>query len=320
MAPPAPPAALVDRFRRDVSAVAGADFERIGIAFSGGPDSLALLLLSAAAFPDLVAAATVDHKLRPESADEARQARAACERLGVPHRTLGVEVADGASVQAAARAARYSALSGWAAAEGIHLLLTGHHLDDQAETFLMRLLRGSGVGGLAGVRPRVVLSPTLLLCRPLLGWRRSELATVVEKAGLEPVQDPSNSDETYDRTRIRAMLAGTPSLDPRPLARSAAALAEAEEALEAVAAAMAAERIVHRSETVDLDARGLPRELVRRLLLRAVQAVEPGASPRGEQIGELMRQLGDGATVTLAGVKCAGGEVWRLSKSPPRRR
>lgn len=319
MALPAPSDASLERFRRDLVAIAGEDPARIGIALSGGPDSLALLLLAAAAFPARVAAATVDHRLRAESGSEAERAAAACERLGVPHRTLEVEVGERPSVQAAARTARYAALEQWAAAEGVGLLLTGHHLDDQAETLLMRLLRGSGVGGLAGVRPLVALSPSLLLCRPLLGWRRSELAALVADAGLEPVDDPSNSDEAYDRSRIRRLLAETAWLAPEPLARSAAALADAEEALERIAAAEAAERISESPDAVAFDPRGLPSELVRRLLLRALRTVEPAASPRGEQLGDLIRTLERGATATLAGVKCVGGEVWRLSVSPPRR-
>ena len=319
MSPPAPPSELAKRFRRELVALAGPDLGRVGIAFSGGPDSLALLLLAAAAFPNRIAAATVDHQLRPESAAEAEQARALCDRFGIPHRTLKVEVGTEPSLQASARTARYAALAKWAAAEDVSLLLTGHHLDDQAETLLMRLLRGSGVGGLAGVRPRVALRPGLLLCRPLLGWRRSELTALVRDSALEPVEDRSNADPAYDRTRIRRLLAETAWLDPQPLARSAAALAEAEEALEALAAAQATERIGHSAAGVTLDPDGLPREIVRRLLLRALREIDPAASPRGEQVGELMRQLEAGATATLAGVKCAGGEVWRLSASPPRR-
>ena len=309
----------VDRFRRDLLTLSGQGFRRIGVALSGGADSLGLLLLAVAAFPGRTLAATVDHNLRSGSAAEAARARATCETLGVPHRTLVVEVGAVPSVQAAARAARYAALERWAGEEEIDVLVTGHQLDDQAETLLMRLLRGSGAAGLAGVRARMVLSGDLLLCRPLLGWRRSELSALVREAGLVPVADPSNTNDAYDRTRIRRLLAETPWLDPRPLARSAAALADAEEAVEAVVAVKAKERITATAAGVALDARGLPRELVRRLLLRALREIEPAASPRGDQVGALIVELEAGGTATLAGVKCTGGQVWRLSKCPPRR-
>src|SRR5215204_5119211 len=110
---------LVERFRRDLETLAGSG-PALAVAVSGGPDSLALLLLASAAFPGRVSAATVDHGLRPESADEAEAVAAICGRLGVPHRILTVAVVRaGEGLQAAARDARYSALARWMEAEGL---------------------------------------------------------------------------------------------------------------------------------------------------------------------------------------------------------
>ncbi len=127
--------------------------------------------------------------------------------------------------------ARYQALARWAEDRGLTAIATGHHLDDQAETLLMRVARGSGVGGLAGVQASRPLSNGVQLVRPLLGWRRSELDAIVAEAGLTPVDDPSNADERYDRTRARTLLASIEWLDPERLAQVATNAADAEEAL-----------------------------------------------------------------------------------------
>ena len=209
---------------------------RLGIAVSGGPDSLALLLLAHAALAGEVEAATVDHRLRPESAEEAAAVGAVCHELGVPHAILPVEVQPG-NLQANARAARYEALSRWAAARNLDALATAHHADDQAETLLMRLNRGSGLSGLAGIRASTSMpGSTRRLLRPLLGWRKAELEIVVRARGIEAVRDPSNENEDFDRVRIRKALAECDWLDPLRLARSAALLAQVEEALDAAVA------------------------------------------------------------------------------------
>src|SRR4051812_29251127 len=150
---------LVDRFSREVDQLIGPG-ERIGVAVSGGPDSLALLLLAARARPGLVEAATVDHALRPESAGEAAFVAELCGRLAVPHEILTVEWEEKpeTAIQERARIARYRLLGRWAKERGLTALATAHHLDDQAETFLMRLARGAGVKGLAGMR-RLVRAP-----------------------------------------------------------------------------------------------------------------------------------------------------------------
>ena len=148
-----PHQALVDRFSRDLDSLIRPG-ERIGIAVSGGPDSLALLFLAAAARPGLVEAATVDHSLRVESRSEAETVAGICERLGVPHSTLTAEWNEKpeTAIQERARKARYALLGAWAREKTLGALLTGHHADDQAETLVMRLLRGAGVKGLAGMR------------------------------------------------------------------------------------------------------------------------------------------------------------------------
>ncbi len=318
MASLAPAPALVDRFRADLAALGPAPMP-LGVAFSGGPDSLALLLLAAAAFPGEVRAATVDHGLREESAAEAALAARICDALGVPHATLRVAVAAGASVQAQARAARYNALAGWMASQGAATLLTAHHLDDQAETLLMRLLRGAGVAGLAGIRARRPIAGGTLL-RPLLGWRRAELAEVTAASGLAFALDPSNRDQGFDRVRLRRLLAEAPWLDPVPLARSAAALADAEEALQASAARAFGEAVEEGEGHLLLRPANVTRELRRRLLLACLHRFAPDAKPRGEQVGELLATLEGGGAMTLSGVKfAAAADGWHVSPAPPRR-
>ena len=235
----------------------------VGIALSGGPDSSALLLLARSCAAGPVQAMTVDHGLRPESADEARAAAALCAMLGVPHRIARVDVGAG-SVQAAAREARYAALADWAAGERLAAILTAHHADDQAETVLMRLSRGSGLGGLTGIRAARRLGEAWLL-RPLLGWRKAELETICATAAIAPARDPSNADPRYDRTRMRVLLAENDWLDPARLAASARHLAEAETALVAIAD----ERYAVATEDDDLLLRPDPlSEIARRHVLR----------------------------------------------------
>lgn len=302
--------ALAARFRADLEALTGAPPARLGLAVSGGPDSLALLLLAQAAYPGRIAAATVDHGLRPESAGEAAFVARVCAGLDVPHAILAAGMTATANLQAAARERRYALLGQWAEAAGASPVATAHHADDQAETLVMRLLRGSGLAGLSAIRaarPGVV--------RPLLGWRRAELAAIVRAAGLAPVADPSNQDRRFDRVRVRAGLAEADWLDPVPLARSAAALAEAEAALDWAAERLWAERV----DGDTLDPAGLPAELRRRLVLRLL-AAKGGPAPRGHAVGRLLATLEEGGTATLAGVKCEGGKVWRFTAAPLRRR
>lgn len=312
---PPPSPERVARFRADLEALTGpAGAAPLGIAVSGGPDSLALLLLGAAALPGRVEAATVDHGLRPESAAEADFVAGLCGRLRVRHAVLRPAEPIGGSLQAAARRARYQLLEDWRRARGFDWIMTAHHADDQAETLLMRMNRGSGVAGLRGVRPvngRVI--------RPLLGWRRAELAAIVGDAGIEALADPSNEDRRFDRVRLRRHLGEAPWLDPAAVARSAAALADADEAVEWAVDRLAGDRLADGADGVRLDARQLPDELRRRLLLRALRRIAPDAEPRGDELTRLIATLDGGGTATLAGVKAKGGDIWRFAPAPPRR-
>ena len=199
--PSAPPDAAVERFKQDFLALSGVGPEaRAGICVSGGADSLALLLLARAAMPD-IEAATVDHGLRVEGTAEAAYVADLCTQIGVKHQTLKLPAHEGGNVSDWARRERYLALERWAEDRGIVLLLTAHHADDQLETLIMRLNRGSGIGGLAGIR-----ATHGRIARPLLGWRKAELERVVTHCGLSPVDDPSNRDPRYDRARLRKAL------------------------------------------------------------------------------------------------------------------
>jgi len=320
-------AKLVERFRADLDQLLPASDTvdpnvRLGVALSGGPDSSALLILAAGAAPQRVAALTVDHQLRPESGAEAEQAGMLAAGLGVPHRIARVSVERRASLQAAARAARYAALAQWAGEEGLGAVLTAHHADDQAETLLMRLARGAGVAGLAGIRPARPLSPSrpegVWLLRPLLGWRKAELEAIVAAAGIEPIRDRSNEDERYDRTAARRLLADTEWLDPRRLVRSAHHLREAEEAI-AWAVERLADKAVRSEGEEAILSPGYPPEIERRLLLRLF-AERFGAAPEGPAVERALAALRRGETVMLADILCRpAGPEWRFRRAPPRR-
>lgn len=326
-------AEAIARFRADCEALTvgppeAPDPHSLGVAVSGGPDSLALLLLAHAAFPGRVEAATVDHRLRPEAADEAAGVAAICRGLGVPHRILTLQWPDppGSNIQMRAREGRYHLLGGWALDRGLRFLATGHHADDQAETILMRLNRGAGVSGLAGARARRLLvahpqtDAVVTLIRPLLDWRRRELGTICEDAAIAPIDDPTNADPHYDRTRVRAFLADADWLDPTRLATSAANLADAEEALAWCAEHILGDRqTIHDDGSITLDPTGLPRELQRRLLIEGLSHFTGCANSPGPKVARLLGALRAGQSGMLADVKATPGPTWRLAWAPPRR-
>ena len=296
------------------------DEEPLAVAVSGGPDSLALLQLAHQAYGARVRALTVDHGLRPEGAAEAAQVAAICAGLGVAHATLRWEGEKPAgNLQAAARAARYRLMGDWCAGAGVAWLATAHHADDQAETLLLRLARGAGLSGLAGVRPSRPLGNGVTLLRPLLGARRAELAAVVAAAGWNPLDDPTNRDDRFDRTRVRRLLADGDMLDQSRLAASAAHLAEAESALAWTAELAWRSRANAAGSRVELDAQGLPRELQRRLLVRALRHLGAADEPRGPEVDRLLDRLAAGGGGTLAGAKARGGTKWIVELAPPRR-
>lgn len=319
----APDSEMVERFRRSLDPIARPG-QKLGLAISGGPDSLALLLLAAAARPGEVEAATVDHGLRPESAAEAAMVAELCAKLDVPHRTLTVEWDEKpeTGLQARARMKRYALLSAWAGERGLETLVTAHHLDDQAETALMRLMRGAGVRGLSAMR-RLGRGPAgrVPLARPLLGWRRSELEQVCTDAGAAPVNDPSNADENFERVRMRAALAEADWLDPVSIAASARHLGEADAAL-GWATALVWRRAVRRNgDQLLFQAKGIPREIRRRVVSRAVaRLASEGAAGdlRGREIDRLLVELAAGRKATLRGVLCSGGNQWRFQRAPAR--
>ena len=311
----------VERFARDWQRIAGADHDRpVLIALSGGGDSSALLLLFAALRRRDVFAATIDHGIRPAAAAEAEQAAVLSRSCEVPHAILAAplpaRVASTANLSARARALRYRLLEEQADAVGARWIVTAHHADDQLETLVMRLRRGAGLRGLASIRARQGR-----VARPLLGWRRTELVELVAAAGVVPVDDPSNTDERFDRARVRKALAGADWLDAAAASRSAAALAEAEEAIGWVIDRLAGERIVAGDGEVQLRAHDLPGELRRRLVERCLGAIDGETGFRGEEVGRLLSQLSAGGGGTLGQTRydvVRGGE-WRFRPAPPRR-
>ena len=316
-----------ERFHHDLIRALGHEPRgAVLFAVSGGPDSMAMLTLAAATFGARVRAATVDHRLRPAAADEAAMVADHCAAIGVPHATLvPAERIAGASIQAAARHVRYRLLAGHAAAIGAEAVATAHHVDDQAETFLMRAARGSGIAGLAGVRPRATIDGAIVL-RPLLEWRRAELRAIVRRAEVPFVDDPSNHDPAHDRTRFRRLLDANEWLGPPQLARSAAALAEADGDVRAIVAWLWDSRVTTGGGGVRIAVDDLPRELTRRLARRAIGTViaDSGiAAPKWSEsanIEALLDALAAGRRATQAGVLVTPqGNEWRFRPAPARR-
>ena len=315
---PAPDDPLVARFAAALGRL-NAGGGRIGLAVSGGPDSMAMLLLAGRAISGGFEVATVDHGLRREAAGECALVARACAERSIPCAVLKVEVPPG-NVQAMARAVRYRALADWAGARDLAAIATAHHADDQAETLLMRLNRGSGLAGLAGVREIATAAGDLHvipLIRPLLRFRRAELHGVVERAGVAAVADPSNSDDRFDRVRIRKAIAESDWLDPLALSASASFLAEAEETVEFVAALSQAQRVRRWGD----EARYRPtadRTLDLRLVGKIIAMI--GRPVRGGEVARLIERLQRGESGNLGGVLASveSGE-WHFCPEPPRR-
>ena len=303
----------------------------LGIAVSGGSDSLALLLLAASAYPGMVRAVTIDHKLRAEAAEEAERVAAICEAIEVRHDivTLAATPPQSGNISQWAREERYAALADWAgygAARTCQWVAVAHQQDDVAEGFLMRARRGAGVAGMAMMQAERALSErrgSARLIRPLLGWRRSELAAIVAARGIDPVIDPSNSDPRYDRARIRALIAQSDDLPADRLALAARNLRDAEAALDwAAEDAWRNRSAIERHEAVSLDMSELPHEIRRRLAFRAIEYLrrEAGLADKwkGTGLDRLVTALEEGQAGTLAGVAARPGRRWVFRVAPPR--
>lgn len=314
------------------------------VAVSGGPDSVALM--GAAALCDrrrAILVATVDHGLRPRSGAEAGLVAEAAAVLGLAHRTL---VWDGpkprTGIQAAARAARHALLAQAAREAGASHILAAHTLDDQAETVLMRLARGSDLAGLSGMR-RETRRDGVWLGRPLLGIAKARLVATCRARGWAFVTDPANADPRFARSRLRTLLPALAheGLTARRLATFAARAERAERALDAQARAAwdaLAPRILGEGCRVVAGAAllALPEAVALRIVARLVGEAAPpheggrdGPAPRLERLErlvlrEILPALASGTVVrrTLGGALVtttrAGDCV--VGPAPPRRR
>ena len=288
--------------------------EKLGLAVSGGPDSLALLLLAFDVFPGRIAAATVDHGLRPAATTEAEFVASLCRERAIPHEILRPVVPIRGSIQSAARHARYGLLHDWMKENDIHWLATAHHADDQLETMIMRILRGSGIDGMSGIREK-----RSNIVRPLLHFQKSTLITYVASQGIEAVDDPSNRDQGFDRVRVRQALKDLEGFDTGLASQSASALGSAREAIEWHVEQLAVKHIKTADSGCALDKTGFPHEIQRRLLLKCLHICDASLSPRGSQIDQTIIALERGETVTLGNILCRGGENWTFQTAPQRR-
>ena len=305
---------FLDRFRAALGRLDCAD-DRLLCAVSGGPDSLALLLLARHILPGKLVAVTVDHQLRPESADEAQIVAEICRNLAVPHIILTPDEKITGNLQSSARTARYALLERAADAQHCQHIATAHHADDQLETLLMRLARGSGVDGLSGIRAR-----NGRVVRPLLEFTKAELIDICASAGIEAVNDPSNANIDFDRVAMRNWLASTQHPFPATRAlRTASALADASDALVWMTNTLAVQRISQENDDIICKASGLPNELKRRLLIRCLKTIDANLAPRGDAIDRLLADLENARTAMIGNIKCLGGTDWQFSKAPPRR-
>jgi tRNA(Ile)-lysidine synthase len=310
------------------------------LAVSGGPDSVALMWLAAhwrsalARGPRLVAV-TVDHGLRAEAAREARDVKRLAKTLDVPHRIVRWTGAKPkAGLPAAARDARYRLLAQTARTNGATHVFTAHTRDDQAETLLMRMSRGSGVAGLAAMA-RQSERDGVMLARPLLHISKSRLMATLKRAKLDFADDPTNRDISFTRPRFRALMPAlaTEGFDARNLARLASRLARANEALEVLIDG--AERYLKLRDTnpsqSGFDAKlfgAFPEEIRIRLLLRTIDRVgHEGPAELGKTealLAALTRALAKKTPIpwkqTLAGaVISMTGDRIRIEPAPPRR-
>lgn len=276
--------------------------QALALAVSGGADSLALLdtidRWSRRRGRLRVVVLIVDHRLRSGSREEAQSVARIAVSRGMAAKVLTVTgTLPTSNIEAAAREARYRLLTTAARACGATHLLTAHHRDDQAETVLMRLQRGSGVFGLAAMRP-MVTSEELVVCRPFLGVPRARLAATTAAADLQPVDDPMNRDPRFLRTRLRALMPALAQagLDAEVLAAAATRFGKAAAAIDASAdAVIAAAVVVDPLATVRIDRDAfcaVPEEVRIRLLARLLMAAGGGSyQPRFRRLQALHNAL-----------------------------
>jgi tRNA(Ile)-lysidine synthase len=318
------------------------------IAVSGGPDSTALLVLAARwraarKHGPALLAVTVDHGLRPESAREARAVKRLAGRLGVRHRTLRwTGRKPTTAVQEEARRVRYQLLAAAARGAGAPYVLTAHTLDDQAETVLLRMARGSGLAGLGAMARRALLPTpsgeadgkgTPVLVRPLLELPKTRLIATLATMGITFVDDPTNRDPRFTRPRLRGLMPALAEegLDAPRLALLARRLRRADATIEAAvdaAAAAVSEAPWSESGPIVFDAEKLgrlPSEVVLRLLARAIGRLGDEGPVQLGKLEVLSGALGDAMTEkarlrrTLAGalITLAGGRL-TVERAPPR--
>ncbi|QLH70294.1 tRNA lysidine(34) synthetase TilS [Rhodopseudomonas palustris] len=316
----------------------------IVLAVSGGPDSLALMWLAARWWRSLkrgpaLAVVTVDHGLRPEAAAEARAVKRLAASLDLPHRTLrwsGDKPSTG--IQAAARGARYRLLAKAAKTLGASHVMTAHTRDDQAETVLMRLSRGSGIAGLAAMA-REIERDGVVLARPLLDVPKARLIATLAKARIDFATDPSNADPRFTRPRLRELMPqlAAEGCDARSLVRLAVRAARADAALELMTdgAEQFLASLDAGSERPGVDARaflGLAAEIQIRLLLRTLSRHGHEGPPELGKVEALAEALSQAAArspqaaakirlkQTLAGaVISLTGDRLVIAPAPPRR-
>lgn len=325
---------LAARFAADLAALWPEEQRSgpLGLAVSGGPDSLALMLLAHEALPGRIAVASIDHGLRPEAAGEVALVERLADERGIPFAAITLTPQPG-NLQAQARAGRYAALAGWANSEGLGAIATAHHADDQAETLLMRLNRGSGLAGLAGVRARTGIEGSdAVLLRPLLGWRKAELEAVVTRAAIAAVRDPSNANRDFERVALRERLAGAADwLDPAQLATSAAHLAEGWQALQWYAECDWEEMVMKDDSAPGglgfVYCANVPRVVSIETILRII--AELGGHATRAEAARMWDRLWQGENASLGGVLAVPGiervekigvlmRVWRFRPEPPR--
>lgn len=249
---------LRDRFDRAMTALLPEPPGALGLAVSGGGDSMALMHLASlwtVRHGCALHVATVDHGLRPEAREECAMVARRCAGLGVPHDILPWAWDGRGNLQDRARQARMDLLRLWAQARDISHIALGHTRDDQAETLLMRLKRGSGVDGLAAMAPaRTAKGLTWL--RPLLDLRRNALRDYLREIDWDWAEDASNADTTYDRVRIRQAIDAL-GLDVDRLADTAAHMAAARAVLDHAAAQAAQTLVVQDHGDLVFDRTGL---------------------------------------------------------------